>query len=486
MRSSPVSPVNLSADFRPDEMFFSTTDSKGIIRSGNEVFARVSGYPLGQLIGQPHNIIRHPDMPRVVFRLLWRTVQRGEPIVALVKNMARDGLYYWVVALVVPVADGYLSVRFKPSTETSATLQVLYARLRAEEAAHGPGAVAGKAGMDAAEKLLGEELGKLGFENYERFMWAYLQQEIKSRDLLTGGMAVRRTLESGNSKSPTGEVLASIYESATTAYGEIDGLYRRLDDLTALHHRMAGKSAGVFSLAHTIRFVALSTTIKAAKLRDDGRSLGIIAQYLSEASLRTSGDVSRLTGVTTGISGELHAVIFNLVSARLQLEMTLFFGRELMEREAGSARAQSEEIETGETRAQMIAGLQHAFVDTMKRAVSFLEALERHLAGLNRAANELRRSILMLHVAQVGGKVEATRLRGDDSILPLLMEIQQHIENTDRELAELGDINRRFAMLIQAVPGISRAIDRALGRMNRDVQCLAGVARKTAVATAAA
>ena len=85
MRTPSVSPVDLPCDFLIDEMFFSTTDKKGIIRSGNAVFARVSGYPMAELVGQPHNIIRHPDMPRVVFRLLWDFLGRNLPVVALVK-----------------------------------------------------------------------------------------------------------------------------------------------------------------------------------------------------------------------------------------------------------------------------------------------------------------------------------------------------------------------------------------------------------------
>ncbi|MEI7926857.1 MAG: PAS domain S-box protein, partial [Chloroflexota bacterium] len=82
-----ATPVNAPSEFDVAELFFSTTDEKGIIVSGNDVFVRVSGWSDDELHGAPHNIIRHPDMPRVVFQLLWQYLDRQHPIAAYVKNM---------------------------------------------------------------------------------------------------------------------------------------------------------------------------------------------------------------------------------------------------------------------------------------------------------------------------------------------------------------------------------------------------------------
>ncbi len=111
--------------FGADELFFSATDRKGIISAGNDVFVRVSAYERVELIGRPHNIIRHMDTPRCVFRLLWDYLERGEPIAAYVKNRAKDGGFYWVLAVVVPAGDGYLSVRIKPASELFAVVKAL-------------------------------------------------------------------------------------------------------------------------------------------------------------------------------------------------------------------------------------------------------------------------------------------------------------------------------------------------------------------------
>ena len=112
-RKSAVQPCDRESPFEIDELFFSTTDRKGVITFGNDVFVRVSGHPRERLIGAPHNVIRHPDMPRAVFRLLWDYVLAGRSVVAYVKNMAADGAYYWVLALVTPIRGGFLSVRLK-------------------------------------------------------------------------------------------------------------------------------------------------------------------------------------------------------------------------------------------------------------------------------------------------------------------------------------------------------------------------------------
>lgn len=105
----------------PDgKLIVSTTDPLGIITHVNQSFIDMSGYTESELIGAPHSILRHPDMPAVAFKDLWETVGRGEKWQGYVKNLRKDGGYYWVKATVIPnIRDGivvsYTSVRRKPS-----------------------------------------------------------------------------------------------------------------------------------------------------------------------------------------------------------------------------------------------------------------------------------------------------------------------------------------------------------------------------------
>ena len=89
-------PKDEEIELDPKRYLVSETDEKGIITHVNDYFVEVSGYSKEELIGQPHSILRHPDMPKVIFKLLWETIQAGQNINAVVKNLAKDGRYYWI------------------------------------------------------------------------------------------------------------------------------------------------------------------------------------------------------------------------------------------------------------------------------------------------------------------------------------------------------------------------------------------------------
>jgi len=106
---------------REDDFIVSKTDPKGKITYCNRIFIEISGYSEAELLGQPHKIIRHPDMPRSVFRALWQTLQAGQEFFGVIKNRTKSGGYYWAFANVTPSLDaqgqllGYFSVRRCPS-----------------------------------------------------------------------------------------------------------------------------------------------------------------------------------------------------------------------------------------------------------------------------------------------------------------------------------------------------------------------------------
>jgi aerotaxis receptor len=124
----------------PDQTLVSVTDLKGRITYCNPAFVEVSGYSGAELLGQPHNLVRHPDMPAEAFRDLWDTIQNKQPWTGLVKNRRKNGDHYWVRANATPMLDGtqvtgYLSVRTAPSSAEVAAAEQLYARMRADDQA---------------------------------------------------------------------------------------------------------------------------------------------------------------------------------------------------------------------------------------------------------------------------------------------------------------------------------------------------------------
>jgi PAS domain S-box-containing protein len=155
---------------REDDFLVSKTDLKGRITYGNRIFIEYSGYSEAELLGTQHNIIRHADMPRGVFKFLWDTLQARKECFAYVKNRSKDGGFYWVFANVTPSfhADGsvagYFSVRRKPRASGVAAVSGLYRQmLEAEQRAGTRDACA------ASLALLNNALAQHGV-SYESFI----------------------------------------------------------------------------------------------------------------------------------------------------------------------------------------------------------------------------------------------------------------------------------------------------------------------------
>lgn len=152
--------------FDENELIVSKTDTKGRITYGNDLFLTLAGYEESELLGKPHNIIRHPEMPKVIFKLLWDTVQQGKEIFAYVVNSSKQGDYYWVIANVTPSFDnngkivGYYSVRRKPTQKALGIIKPLYKQLLEIEKS---------SGITEAEKTLNEIIQSKG-GRYDQFI----------------------------------------------------------------------------------------------------------------------------------------------------------------------------------------------------------------------------------------------------------------------------------------------------------------------------
>jgi len=158
--------------FGNDDIIVTKTDLKGRITYGNRVFLEIAGYTERECLGEPHSIIRHPDMPRCVFQLLWDTIQAGNEIFAYVINRAKNGDHYWVYAHVTPSFGedgsiiGYHSNRRVPDRSVvENTIIPLYAQLREVEGEHRNR----KEGMHAGTAMVGELLAQHNMQ-YDEFV----------------------------------------------------------------------------------------------------------------------------------------------------------------------------------------------------------------------------------------------------------------------------------------------------------------------------
>ncbi|MCV6587639.1 MAG: PAS domain-containing protein [Marinobacterium sp.] len=138
--SSSITPRQSEIILKDDDLIVSKTCLKGTITYANRRFMQIAGFSEQQLLRQPHNLIRHPDMPRGVYRLMWKTLREDNEFFGFVKNLCSDGSFYWVFANVTPDIDehgqtrGFYSVRRKAPVEAIRLIEGLYSDMRSIEA----------------------------------------------------------------------------------------------------------------------------------------------------------------------------------------------------------------------------------------------------------------------------------------------------------------------------------------------------------------
>ncbi len=170
MTKENITPTGNELFFPDNEFIVSKTDLKGKITYTNLLFETMSGYSRDELLGQPHNLIRHPDMPHCIFKLFWDTLQQQKEIFAYVLNMHRSGDHYWVLAHVVPTFDhmgnhvGYHSSRRSPDKQVVQKMQAYYRDLSSIEQSHSNLKQGTQAALDSFTNILNQE--KVSYGEY--------------------------------------------------------------------------------------------------------------------------------------------------------------------------------------------------------------------------------------------------------------------------------------------------------------------------------
>ena len=217
---------------QPDEVFFSTTDARGVIQEANNVFVDLSHYSRAELIGAPHNIIRHPDIPGALFHTMWSALEQGIPFAGYMRNATADGGFYDVYATVTKLENGgYLSVRITPSVDENwALAQGIYTTLSDyEKQLKDSGYNRRTAASQGAEHLT-ELLNQLGIEDYEHLQWSQLPDEVAAREARSSGLPQR--------PNATG-LLDDILRATHATYNELNAWMREQDTIVDLISSLA-------------------------------------------------------------------------------------------------------------------------------------------------------------------------------------------------------------------------------------------------------
>jgi aerotaxis receptor len=427
MNKRDIPTVNQPADFGLDELFFSITDRRGIILTGNRVFVRVSQYSRDELVGHPHNIIRHPDMPRAVFKLLWDTILAGQPISAYVKNRAKDGRYYWVVANVFPVGDDFLSVRFKPSSPLLDTVAGLYSQMLAAEV---------EGGMEASSELLHTTLGQLGFASYPDFMRDMLFTELKSReDFLT---AASQTTEKnrppsaglGRVTSPMRQVVNLCHEAQTS----FRHLFDRLTRLRELAEKILAETAFLRDLARDIRVQSINSSISSVRLGDPGRMLAAVSASLQTTAMEGAESIELAAQSVEEALNHLRNSGFNVCTSYLVFEMLQFFGKEILaQEESDDGDAASDLQREARLNMERLNNLLETYstfsLDTLGKLMAKLEEHDAHIGDIEKFTR-------MLTILKTTGAIELSWIEESGEFESIFGALEKSSERTIKEISD--------------------------------------------------
>jgi aerotaxis receptor len=421
--------------FGIDELFFSTTDPGGRIASGNPVFVRVSGYSAEDLQGRPHNIVRHPDTPRVVFRLLWRYLGESRPIAAYVQNRAKNGQPYWVVATVVPIPGGYLSVRFKPTGPHFALIQGLYGELAALERQLERDGGSRDEAIAAAEERLQHALEGLGLHDYDAFMHRFLADEMRSREAALSENAEWRARWAGRPAPAGGDArratLIEILGGFRAAHAWMDERFADVEDYVRLNEALGSRSR---DLVGEMRLQSLNMLLAASSLGDGGASLAVVARLMGTEASAATALADALNGRGDALDGVLRELGFRISIGRLQAEMAVFFAHEMLQQADAAGAADRGEV------AGNLELLSVALSESLRHIERSSHELERALGEMDGDIVSLSNLLDMLDALQLNGTIEAARIGGAETATQLLAEMRQRVRASQVEIDGLAGV----------------------------------------------
>mgnify|MGYP003641190950 CR=1 FL=1 len=391
--SSPSGERN-EAHFRIEELFFSRTDDRGVIRSGNSVFQRVSHYSWDDLIGAPHKLIRHPDMPKAVFYLLWETIKSGRPIGAYVKNRAKTGQYYWVFAIVTPIDGGFLSVRLKPSSTLFPAVEGEYRKLRQAE-------LADDLAADISGPALLARLGDLGWRNYAAFQARAAVAETCARDKALHG-----------SVGDAGCAMGRILEMSAANLDEAKSVLR---------------------LCEKLKYTAINLSIHSSKDAAHRQLFNVISSNFARVCDMLKAQVVDFIASAEDVSDRIHEGLFLLIVARIQTEIVSLFRDEHVE----------DGTELDQTReAELLTAQSHDYSD---RARDSLHDMQARVRAFQWRCDEMKEHVGALGVTGDVGLIETARLDRSGSVSFQLLEETARVQEA-MDVALKGIVERNTAL----------------------------------------
>ncbi len=369
---------NQEALFSFDELFFSRTDNRGIILAGNDVFQRISQYSWAELLKKPHNIIRHQDMPKGVFWLLWSTIKAGNPIGAYVKNKAKDGKYYWVFAIVTPIEGGFLSVRIKPSSAIFKIVEEEYKNLLSLEYNQ-------KLTHENSANILLNRIKEFGFADYQEFMSVALSAELNARN---------KQLNISD-----------------------DEILEKYDSVLASAKSLLSNAKNIYAMYQKGAFIPLNLQVKSAQLGEVGNTIAVIANNYNIITNQIKDSLELFLSSASEVFNSIHSSLFLSSTASVQKEILDIFSNEIEKDNSKIAEVNFLKSQESSYRLQA--------TESLKKVLRLIMVFQSDYANVKRLSSGLQ-------VTKVMGKVESSRIDNNNSGL---IELMADLDNLQKEIS---------------------------------------------------
>jgi aerotaxis receptor len=442
-------------DFPPGATLMSTTDLQSNITYANDAFVTVSGYGREELEGQPHNLVRHPDMPPEAFADMWATLRGGEPWTAIVKNRRKNGDHYWVRANAMPLVRqgrpvGYLSVRTKPGSDEVAAAQALHARFRD-----------GKAGGLRFNKGLVSHAGLMRWRSWGQAMpvrWRLrlttlattaavialaAAQDLPARGLLELGAGTAACLAAATwwLQRQITTPLERMREAALrVASGDAQSTPHldRVDEIG-----MTMRAIGQVGL--TFRWIIDDV---ASQVHIAGTATAEIAQGTSDLSARTEQAAASVQETAASMEQMTSTVQNNAASAR----------------EASQLSDSASDIATrGGVAVSHVVDTMNDITDSSRRISDIIGvidsiAFQTNILALNAAVEAARAGEQGRGFAVVAGEVQSLARRSADAAKEIKTLITDSVERVEAGCRQVGDAGRTMEDIVAQVGRVSTVI----------------------------